>query len=58
MISMSGKFSRTICSRSRPPSAGWLHVGDEDVDLFAIHQRQPGLGRRGADDAVIAAQRV
>ena len=35
-----------------------LDVGDQHVDVFAIHQCQPGLGRRGAHDAVVAAKRL
>ena len=36
--------------------AGLLHVGEEHVDVLAVHQRQAGLGGRGAKHAVIAAQ--
>ena len=36
--------------------AGLLHVGDEHVHVLAVHQGQPGLCGRGANDAVIAAQ--
>ena len=32
------------------------HVGDQDVDFLALHQRQPGLGRRRADHPEIAPQ--
>ena len=39
-----------------PPSARLLHVGDEDVDVLAVHQRQAGLGGRRADDAEVAPQ--
>jgi hypothetical protein len=36
--------------------AGLPDVGDEDVDVFLVHQRQAGLGRRRPNHAVIAAQ--
>jgi hypothetical protein len=32
-----------------------LDVGDEHVDILAIHQRQPSLGRGRADHAIVAA---
>ena len=34
------------------------HVRDQHVDVFAIHQRQAGLGGDGADDPEVAPQRL
>ena len=56
MTSISGKFSLHDLEQVEAAEARQPHVGDHHVDVFAIHQRQPGLGRRGAHDAVVAAK--
>ena len=37
---------------------GLRDVGDEDVDVLLVQQRQARFGGRGADDAVVAPQRL
>ena len=57
MISVSGKFSRTICSRSMPLMPGSSTSATSTSTSSRIHQRERGFAGRGAQHAVVALER-